>query len=523
MHYIKEALIMAIPEEIRKIERPTNTIVRENRNGGRFRYMVIERIGCKRVNGKNIPINGKTIGHIIDGVYVEGRRKLSERSITLKDWGEYALFSTLGQSILDELKAVYDLKDAEKMYTIALLRIARPDIPDYMLSDAYERSWLSFLFPNTALDKNTVSKLLGDIGRDYAGIVEFMRNRVKAFACDHNIAIDGTIKNDTSICNTFSKPSRKSREKGCMNISVLYAFDVETGEPICEKALPGNVIDSVAYKGFLEDNQLKEGVVLADKGFPYKKAKSVFGDNKKLHWLNPLKRNDKRIEENDMYSYTGCFKDKNLDVQWKKVKVGNLYLYSFYNRSLAAKEEYDYFRRHKNADEYDKEQWEKASRQFGTIVFESDLDLPPEVIYKMYLERWTVEECFRTYKQILNFDDTRVHSDASIHGTEFINFLSTCITMRVRKKLEATGLYDDYTYRQIMDLVSSAKKVKLSSDEEWTMPTITLKAANVLKTLGLIDEIPDNNDAVEETEETTETKKTKNKKSTKKAKDKKPE
>lgn len=504
---------MAIPEEIRKVERPKNTIVRENKNGGRFRYMVIERIGCKRKDGKNIPINGKTIGHIIDGVYVEGRRRLTQRTITLKDWGEYALFSKLGLSILEELKEVYDIKDAEKMYAIALLRIARPDIPDYMLADAYERSWLSFTMPGTALDKNTVSRFIGNIGRDYSGIVEFMRNRVRHFADDHNIAIDGTIKNDTSICNTFSKPSRKSREKGCQNISVLYAFDVDSGEPICEKALPGNVIDSVAYKGFLEDNQLQKGVVLADKGFPYKKAKSVFGENKDLHWLNPLKRNDKRIEKNSMYSYTGCLPDKNLDVSWKKASDGDHFLYSFYNRSLAAKEEYDYYKRHKDADEYDKEKWDKAKDQFGTIVFESDLDASPDVIYKMYLERWTVEECFRTYKQILQFDDTRVHGDASIHGTEFINFLSTCITMRTRKKIEEAGLCEDYTYRQIMDLVSSAKKVKLSSEEEWTIPTITLKAANVLKTLGLIDEIPDNNDEAEESDEEADTKKRSIKKS----------
>ena len=502
---------MAIPDEIKKVERPKNTIVRENKNGGRFRYMVIQRIGCKRKNGKNIPINGKTIGHIIDGVYVEGRRKLTERAITLKDWGEYALFSKMGQPVLEELKKVYDLKDAEKMYTIALLRIARPDIPDYMLSDAYERSYLSFIMPNTALDKNTVSKFISAIGGDYAGIVEFMRNRVANFSEDHHLAIDGTIKNDTSICNTFSKPSRKSREKGCQNISVLYAFDVESGEPICSKALPANVIDSVAYKGFLEDNQIKKGILLADKGFPYRKAKTVFGDNKDLHWLNPLKRNDKRIEENDMYSYTGCLKDKDLDVSWKKVKVGDHFLHSFYNRSLAAKEEFDYFRRHKDADEYDKEKWDKAKKQFGTIVFESDLDLPPEIIYKMCLERWQVEDCFRTYKQILHLDDTRVHSDVSIHGTEFINFLSTCITMRVRKKIEESGLSDEYTYNQIMDLVSSAKKVKLSSEEEWTIPTITLKAANVLKTLGLIDDIPENNDAVEKAEEVEETKKTKKK------------
>ena len=51
------------------------------------------------------------------------------------------------------------------------------------------------------------------------------------------------------------------------------------------------------------------------------------------------------------------------------------------------------------------------------------------------------------------------------------------------------------------------RTVKLSSEEEWTIPTITLKAANVLKKLGLIVDIPEKNDAVEEAEEVEETKK----------------
>ena len=95
--------------------------------------------------------------------------------------------------------------------------------------------------------------------------------------------------------------------------------------------------------------------------------------------------------------------------------------------------------------------------------------------------------------------------------------------MRVRKRLEESGLTKDYTYRQIMDLVSSAKKVKLSSEEDWAIPTITLKAANVLKALGLIYEIPENNDTVDEAEETSETKTTRKKRTRNNNKDKKHE
>ena len=145
--------------------------------------------------------------------------------------------------MFEELKAVYDYKDAQRMYAIALLRLARPDIPDYMLSDAYERGWLSISMPGIPLEKSSVSRFINNIGLDYAGRVEFMRKRVERFSKDHHMAIDGTIKNDTSICNSLSNASRKSREKGCLNVSVIYAFSIETGEPICSKVVPGNVID----------------------------------------------------------------------------------------------------------------------------------------------------------------------------------------------------------------------------------------------------------------------------------------
>ena len=60
---------MAIPEAIRKIERPRNTIVVKRGNGPRM-YAVVERVGCRRVGDRNVPVNGCTIGYIIQGAFV---------------------------------------------------------------------------------------------------------------------------------------------------------------------------------------------------------------------------------------------------------------------------------------------------------------------------------------------------------------------------------------------------------------------------------------------------------------------
>ena len=61
---------MPIPAEIREAERPQNTIVvAYGKNKDRY-AAVRQRIGCKYENGRRKPINGPTIGHIIDGRFV---------------------------------------------------------------------------------------------------------------------------------------------------------------------------------------------------------------------------------------------------------------------------------------------------------------------------------------------------------------------------------------------------------------------------------------------------------------------
>ena len=62
---------MAVPEEIRKVKRPVNTIVEDNRNSGSGEYSVRERVCVEYVKGGNPrPKNGKVVGHITNGVYV---------------------------------------------------------------------------------------------------------------------------------------------------------------------------------------------------------------------------------------------------------------------------------------------------------------------------------------------------------------------------------------------------------------------------------------------------------------------
>ena len=69
---------MAVPEYIRMVPRPVNTIVEDNGRDGPNRFAVRERVSIKYISGGNPqPKNGKVIGHIRDGKYVPKQDKAS--------------------------------------------------------------------------------------------------------------------------------------------------------------------------------------------------------------------------------------------------------------------------------------------------------------------------------------------------------------------------------------------------------------------------------------------------------------
>lgn len=475
---------MSIPEEIRKVERPTNTVVvAYGRN--RDRYAVRSRVGCRNVDGRRVPVEGPIVGHIENGRFIpmDDRTELSGGPVDLKDWAniEFTVFSS--RYLLEELCEVYSRNDAVRLYCIAVLRTCYHGIKDDELKDAYDNSFLSEMFPSVALSRNSVCEFHKDVGKGCSRITEFMRNRVSRLQESHHLLIDGTLKSDESKVNSLSDYSRKARTKGSKDVSVLYAYNVETGEPICSKVYPGNMLDIVAFSDFIETNSIRKGLVVADKGFSVKAANKAFAENPGLHYLLPLKRNAALIGNYDMYTFDGSLKESP-EVTCRKARINNerKWLYSFRDASKAAAEEYTYLQ--KNKGRYDREDHEQRRREFGTIVFESDYDADCDVIYEAYRERWLIELVFRYYKDVNEFDETRVQSDYSVMSSEFVCFLSTVITSRLLRTFSSVKSLEDVSYGKTMRILERAKKVR--DGTEWKLIRLTVKDSDILADLGLI-------------------------------------
>lgn len=279
---------MSVPESIRKIARPINTVVEDSGRDGPNRYLVRERVSTRYVPGGNPqPRNGKVIGHIINGEFVPITQTSVVQETDMLSYGGAAFVKSLTNDIFHELLEIYPIQDVYSIMAIVTIRILKPSIGSNRIASQYERSFVSKDYPGASLSKNSIHDLLQRLGQHGSLRRSFYHKRMQAVAKEHHIAIDGTLKRDSSKINDLSAFSYKARVKGYEDISVLYAYDIDIMEPICAEVFPGNSVDASSYSSFIRDNDIRKGLIVADKGFPPSMISSELEERPDLHFLTP--------------------------------------------------------------------------------------------------------------------------------------------------------------------------------------------------------------------------------------------
>ncbi|MDP4041765.1 transposase, partial [Mycoplasma mycoides] len=69
---------------------------------------------------------------------------------------------------------------------------------------------------------------------------------------------------------------------------LIYAYDVDSEEPIASSIYPGNMLDYTAFKDFLKTYDMKKGLLILDKGFNDKECKELM-QQKNINYLIPIK------------------------------------------------------------------------------------------------------------------------------------------------------------------------------------------------------------------------------------------
>lgn len=489
---------MKVPAEIRAVPRPTNTVVTgDPAHPGPYQFAVHTRKKAVYRPGQTpSPRNGEVIGHIYEGKFVPLKKVDFASQPTVLSYGSAALLQTVLPDLRDDLAAAFPLRQACTILAIAALRIIKPGIPNCRLASAYGRNFLSRFYPGLFLTSNTVGRFCDELGKNLRGQREFFSKRLQRVLGTEHIAIDGTLKQNTSRVNNLSAYSRKARVKGCKDLSVLYAFDIEKREPLCAQVFPGNCLDATVYRDFIRDNGLTRGIILADKGFPSNKIARELETHPELHFMTPLKRNSRRIDELGLTRYDAVLTgDRGAILCAKRQDQNGRFLYGFKDERRAEIERRSYLERRQIKHDFTPEELNKRQERFGTIVIESDQDLPPMTVYRCYADRWLLELVFRRYKDTEALDRTRVQGDNSVYGSEFINLVATIMTVRAVRKAEDSGLLLRMTFGELMEDLTELRRradapqdVRYDPDNGWAQPL--QHSMDAMVSLGLIPPPP---------------------------------
>ena len=310
-----------------------------------------------------------------------------------------------------------------------------------------------------------------------------MRERISRVTSADEIVIDGMHKTNNSTINSFSNFSFKSRLNGSKDIGIMYAFNPKTGEPLASKVYAGNMLDSTTLSDFIKYFDIKEGVILGDKGF-FTKENAKMLNNESVQFLFPLKRNALVIDELNLLDFENRLDTKDERVLIKKVKKGSTYYYAFKNLELESQQKATKFEA-LSKNEFNMDEYREFEKEAGTIVFETNIDLDPNLIYEMYERRWDTEVMFNYYKNIVDLSHTRKHKDISIIGNEFVNFITILISTKIKKYIRHLELHKSYSYKGLFKILNSINKAK-NTTSDWEYIKLTKKNIKLLELLSLI-------------------------------------
>lgn len=193
---------MAVPEEIRAVPRPKNTVVVETGKPGSQQYSVKERKKPVYRSGKTpSPRNGATIGHIFNGKFVPKSKPVIRTEPEYLCYGPSALLYSVSSDIFEDLSQSFSPKEACQILTMAMLWVIRPHAWDSRLQTLYERNFLKLYFPDVSLSEDEVRDFLNVLGESKSRQQQFFELRRQRAELSDLTEHDGIIKPPKNFSN----------------------------------------------------------------------------------------------------------------------------------------------------------------------------------------------------------------------------------------------------------------------------------------------------------------------------------
>jgi len=404
---------------------------------------------------------------------------------TCKEFGASLFLVEENKEVIERLKEYFPFRWKE-LFALSVFRLIHQS-PLKHMELHYQDSWLSEVFPDACLSKNTLHQILEDVGQSRQAIAEFL----KSFMCgNENLLIDLTHIFSLSNNIVLTEKGYNNQWDFTPQVNLLFIFSFDQKIPLFYRALSGNVRDVSSLKATILESGIKDVIIIGDKGF-YSKDNIRLLAKENLQYILPLKRNSNLIDyrilkKGTKKDFKGYFRFKKRFIWYYRCGKEGLPVWVFVDHSLKTEEEQDYLGRIETHPEegYTIEKFHQKEHAFGTIALITNLKkLPAPKIFEYFKSRVGIEQMFDTFKNTLQADRSYMRSDYSFEGWMFINYLSLVYYYKIYQRLVEKELLSGYSPADVLLYLSKYRKVKVST--HWIDLEIPKQTRKLIEALNL--------------------------------------
>ena len=401
-------------------------------------------------------------------------------SLNHKEFGASQYLQDISGDIIASLKDQFpDIW--QRIITVSFLR-AMYRTPFKRMEHYYTHSFVSEFYPKQQMSGKSISALLRDLGTRRENICAFMR---KFVGQSSHLFFDATSIFSESGEMDINRIGYNSKRIFTPQISLLYAFAKDKGEPAYYRILPGNIRDVSAFGIAVKESGINNAVVVADKGFGSEKNFTILEESG-VEYIIPLRRSSSFfdrsvIKTGDKSSFDGrfIFRDRLVCYYSRSVGSGRT-VHTFVDEDLRSREACDYQKRiDAGIEGYTSEGFLQKQYDFGTIVMLSNMTIGAKEIYDTYKQRADIEQSFDMLKNLLGQDSSYMQDEDALESWAFINHIALMLCYRLFRVIKDHGLTSKYSVEDLIEYLKSVTKIRIDGGE-WITAEISSKANKLM-------------------------------------------
>lgn len=451
---------------------------RTRKKTGAYLGMVTEERGLVPPRRRQVEIeNEKIEKEAAAGKIKESEPKLGE----VKEYGLSTFISTHCTELTANLKSA--LPTAwNRILAMAYCRL-RNQSPLKYIQDDFSDSYLSRSLGTGGLSPRTLTDFLKSLGRNRAGILDFMR---KYAGEGGNVLFDGTDILSSSAKMDFPRMSKIKLGGFAEAINLMMAFSTRRMLPVYYRLLPGNVKDISAFLSSIDEFGDTSITAVGDKGF-YSKANVEALEERGIKYIIALRRSKGGIDYSVFCNHRseGHFFYAGRLIKYSTQTIDGRAVYLYYDAKHAAEEETDYLRRVDDGkyENYTMDTYALKAPQFGTIALMVSGLTDAKSAFDDYKTRCEVEQEIDVLKTDLDALTSYMQDNDRLEGWMFINFVALHIFYMLRRRIVENKLTDKLSTREAIRVLCRQRIVRL--DDKWKLAEASGKDRAQLEALGI--------------------------------------